>query len=285
MNRSCSIVAAAVLLAATGGPWSSMAAPEKEAAAGRALMKRYADAIVGVELVVTMKAKMGDNELPPQERRIEINGTVISPSGLTVTTLAGVDPQVQFDAVRASQPAGRRVELVGADFKEVKLRFSDGSEVPARFVLKDADLDLAFMAPETTEGGREYAHVKLDDAAEGAVLGSYYTVARAPKTLQRVPLVRVNEIMGIVEKPRRFFLLTDQSVGSPVFDSQGRALGITVQHFSNGRHNGFVVLPAADIAEMAKQAAAAQAKPATPATPAAPAAAPSEPAPPTKSGG
>src|SRR5687767_7450177 len=108
---------------------SLIAAPETEAAAGRMLLKRYADAIVNVELVVTIKVKMGDREAPPSERRIEINGTVISPSGLTVTTLAGVDPQVQFDAIRASQQGGGRApELVGADFKEVKLRLADGTE-------------------------------------------------------------------------------------------------------------------------------------------------------------
>ena len=65
----------------------------------------------------------------------------------------------------------------------------------------------------------------------------------------------------------RVYLLTDQSMGAPVFSPQGKALGITLQHFANGRSTA-IVLPAADIAEMAKQAAAAQAAPA-PATPAA----------------
>jgi hypothetical protein len=258
MKRSCSIIAVAAFLAAAS-PSFVHAAPEAQAAAGRALLKRYADAIVGVELVVTMRVKVGDRENPPREQRIEINGTVISPTGLTVTTLAAVDPQAQFEALRASQPAGRGPELVGVEFKEVKLRFADGREVPARFVLKDMDLDLAFMAPETEEAGREYSHVKLSEAAQGAVLSSYYFVARAPKTLQRVPLIRASEIVGIVEKPRRFFLLSDAAMGSPAFDPEGRVLGITVQHFANGRSNGMIVLPAEDVAEMAKQAAAAPA--------------------------
>ncbi|WP_414661467.1 S1 family peptidase [Horticoccus sp. 23ND18S-11] len=260
MNRSCSLLALAAIVAATGLT-SAHAAPEAQAAAGRALVKRYADAVVGIELVVTVKLKMGNQEAPPREQRIEINGTVISPSGLTVTTLAGVDPQVQFDAMRAAQPGGRVPELVGAEFKEVKLRFADGKEVPARFVLKDVDLDLAFMAPETAEPGREYAHVKLSDAAEGKVLNDYFYIARAPKVLQRAPLVRIGEIVGIIEKPRRFYLLTFQDPGSPVFDMDGKVLGITVQNFANGRMTGFVVLPSADIAEMSVQAAAAQAAP------------------------
>lgn len=258
MNRSCTLLTLAALVVAAG-PSSLHAAPEAQAVAGRALVKRYADAIVGVELVVTVKLKFGTQEQPPREQRIEINGTVISPTGLTVTTLASVDPQSQFEAMRAGQQGGRSLELVGVEFKEVKLRLADGKEVPARFVLKDADLDLAFMAPETAEPGREYPHVKLDEAAEGAVLNTYYYVARAPKSLQRIPLVRMSEITGIVEKPRRFFLVTDLNMGTPLFDSQGKVLGLSLQHFANGRQSA-VVMPAADIADMAKQAAAAQAK-------------------------
>jgi len=254
--RSCAWMAVfAVAAPLTGG---LRAAPPAEAAAGRALVQRYADAIVGVELVLITKVKMGDREQPPREQRVDVNGTVISASGLTVTSLAAVDPQVQFDALRGSAQGGR-MELVGVEFKEVKLRLADGKEVPAKFVLKDADLDLAFMAPETAEAGRDYAHVKLDDATEGVVLADYFFVARAPKSLQRIPLVRGSEVIGIVEKPRRFFLVTDQSVGTPLFDPQGRVLGISLQPFASGRAS-VIVMPAADIAEMAKQAAAAQAK-------------------------
>ncbi|MEY4938371.1 MAG: hypothetical protein RIQ93_106 [Verrucomicrobiota bacterium] len=221
--------------------------------------------VVGVELVVTLKVKMGDREAPPSERRIEVNGTVISATGLTVVSLAEVDPQVAFDAMRAGQGGGGRIELVGADFKEVKLRLADGSEVPARFVLKDADLDLAFMAPDLAAGAkqREFPYVNLEESANGAVLGSYFYVARAPKVLQRVPLVRSSEIMGMLEKPRRYYLMTEQSLGTPTFDAQGRVLGITLQHFANGRRSGFVVLPAGDIIDIARQAAAARVAPPT----------------------
>lgn len=255
MNRSLCFLAAAGLAVAAMAPGTAHAA---DAAAGRALVQRYADAIVGVELVVSLRVKFGEREQPAQERRIEVNGTVISPAGLTVTSLAQVDPQSQFDAMRTS--GARGPELVGADFKEVKLRFADGREVPARFVLKDGDLDLAFMAPETNEAGKEYPHVKLEESADGAMLGEFYYVTRAPKTLQRVPLVRSSAVMGIVEKPRRLFLMTEQSIGAPMFDPQGRVLGISLQNFANGRMTGLVVLPAVDIADMAKQAVAAQAQ-------------------------
>jgi hypothetical protein len=263
MKPSSSFAVLVSLAAALVAPCAS-AAPEADAAAGRALVKRYADAIIGIELVVTLKVKMGEREMPPREQRIEVNGTVISPSGLTVTSLASVDPQTEFEGLRAANPGGRGPELVGVDFKEVKLRTADGKEVPARFVLKDADLDLAFMAPETglENAPRAFSAVKLEDAANGTVLSTYYYVSRAGKTLQRAPLVRATEVMGIVEKPRRLFLMTDVALGTPVFDPQGKVLGVTLRYFASGRQAGIVVLPAEDIAEMAKQAAAAQAKPA-----------------------
>jgi hypothetical protein len=239
----------------------AQAAADKDAAAGRALMQRYADAIVSVELVVTLKLKQGDRELPAREQRVDINGTVISPGGLTVTSLAAVDPQTSLEAMR-SGPPGFRTELVGADFKEVKLRLADGQEIPARFVLKDADLDLAFMAPTPDAPGaqRPFPHVDLAKEVEGAVLGRYFFVGRAAKTLQRVPIVRATEVIGIVERPRRLYLVSNQSMGTPVFDLNGRVLGISLQHFASGRSSGLIVLPAGDIADMAKQAVAAQMK-------------------------
>ncbi|MEO7414446.1 MAG: S1C family serine protease [Opitutaceae bacterium] len=262
MTPSYSSVFAAAALFATSVCLPLRAASEAEAAAGRELVKRYADAIVGVELVVTIKLKVGGNERPPQEQRIEVNGTVISPSGLTVTSLAEVDPQALFDAVRSG--GGRGAELVGAEFKEVKLRLADGKEVPARFVLKDADLDLAFMAPDVTADASKPdfpSYVKLDESAEGVLLGNYFFVARERKVLQRVPIIRASEVAGIVEKPRRFYLVTAQTLGTPVFDLKGKVLGISVNNFANGRPTGLVVLPAGDIAEIAKQAAAIQAQP------------------------
>ncbi len=256
MKRILSLFAALALIMGAAVPRAGGAG----AAEGRAVAQRHAGAVVSVELVVTLKLKMGDREAPPQERQVAVNGTMISPAGLTVTSLAVVDPQQTYEAMGGQNS---RVQLVGADFKEVKLRLADGTELPARFVLKDADLDLAFMAPEVAEGtaSRTFEYVNLAEAAEGVVLGDYFSVSRAAKALQRVPLVRPTQIMGVIEKPRRLYLLTETSVGTPVFDPQGAVLGLSLQHFSNKRPTGLVVLPAADVAEMAQQAEAAMAKP------------------------
>ena len=76
MITSRPVMFAASVLLAVAFSSPVMAVPEADAAAGRELVKRYADAIVSVELVVTIKAKVGGQERPPQEQRIEVNGTV-----------------------------------------------------------------------------------------------------------------------------------------------------------------------------------------------------------------
>ncbi len=82
--------------------------------------------------------------------------------------------------------------------------------------------------------------------------------------MQRVPLVRPTLVIGIVEKPRRMYLMSEQQLGCPVFDLQGRLLGISVHHLSSSRSNGLIVLPAADIAEITQQAVIEAAKPPPP---------------------
>jgi hypothetical protein len=256
-----------LILAMASAPAGLHALTDAETKVGRDLAKRSADSIVGIEMVVTVKMTMGDRAAPPRENKIDINGTVLDSSGLTVTSLAAIDPRVQFEAMRGMMGAnGTRMEISETDYKEVRLRLSDGTEVPARVVLKDGDLDLAFIAPdpEAATAKREFIPVKLDTPAEGAVLNTYFVISRAPKVLQRVPLVRPSLVAGIVEKPRLMFLMTDQQLGCPVFDQQGRILGVFVQNLSGGRPSGLVVLPAADVAEIAKQAALEAAKPPAP---------------------
>jgi len=252
-------------LAGMAGPSSLRALTDSEAEAGRALIKRYADTIISVNLVMTLKITVGDRTMPPQEVRNEgVNGTVVSPSGLTVTSLSAIDPRAATMARLRGNGAtgGRNVQMADTEFKEVKLRLVDGTEIPARVVLKDPDTDLAFIAPDAAaSAGRIFPAVDLQNAAQAKVLQTYFDVLRASRDLQRVPLVNATTVMGIVERPRRIFLVTTDSPGSPIFDGSGAVLGICVEHMSAGRATGIVVLPSSQVAEIAKQAAVEAAKP------------------------
>ncbi len=277
------------------------AVSESEAASGQALVKRYADSIVSIELVVTIRISVNDKAMPPRENKVDVNGTVISPTGLTISALSIIDPRGALEAARAAQSGnGQKVDIGETEFKDVKLRLANGTEVPSAVVLKDPDLNLIFIAPLPSDStpARTFPYVSLDKEAPATVLGNYFFVSRASKNLQRVPVVHTAYIVGIVEKPRRMFLLNDQGVGIPVFDSSGLPLGMSTQYLDNGRPVGLVVLPPSDVAELAKQAAAIKpeekaekqeppaAVPSSPAKPASPpsTAVPSSPAVPPEGG-
>src|SRR5579863_8867281 len=148
MNTSRpTLVLFAALSFALASPRAGAVSPA-EAEKGRALIKQYADAIISIELVVTVRISVNDKAIPPQENKVDVNGTVISPSGLTITALSSVDPRGAMEAMRASRPNdGRKIEFGETEFKDVNLRLANGAEIPSAVVLKDPDLNFIFVAP------------------------------------------------------------------------------------------------------------------------------------------
>jgi hypothetical protein len=162
---------------------------------------------------------------------------------------------------------GQRIQIADSEYKDVKIRLADGTEIPAAVVLKDADLDLAFIAPtpgDATEPKRAFTYVNLDNPAEAIVLGDYFIISRADKALQRVPEVHEATLDGIVEKPRPLFIPSGSSIGCPMLSPDGRVLGLCVSRILDGHPvlaNGrpaSIILPAADVADEAHQAATAK---------------------------
>lgn len=240
----------ALLAVALAAPLS--AATEAEAAVGREIVKKNADAIVTIELVVNGGAG-GRGGRGSSEQKVEVNGTVIAPNGLTVTSLASIDPRVG---------RGRGSENSDSEFKEVKLRLADNTEIPAMVVLKDAELDVAFIAPIAGTGpAKTYPYLNLEDSGKAEVLGTYFDMTRLPKNMQRVPVIQTVSVLGLIEKPRRLILTTDQTLGCPVFDMKGKPLGIALAYLSNNTAIQIVVVPSEDIVDMAKQAASVKAVP------------------------
>jgi hypothetical protein len=257
--RTKNVILSAIL--AVAAPASRLSAvTDAEAATGKALLKQYADSIVSVDVVATISLTVGDHAMPPRENKVEENGTVISPTGLTVTVLSAIDPHDAIEAMIGARAMGaQKVEIGETEFKDVKLRLANNTEVPAVIVLKDPDLNLVFIAPlnDPTAKPRTFSYVSLDKSTTGEVLGNYYFVNRAPKSLQRVPIIRLTNVVAIVEKPRRMYLLSESAQGVPVYDASGLVLGLVTPYLENGRPSGrAVVLTAGDVADLATQAAA-----------------------------
>ncbi len=142
--------------------------------------------------------------------------------------------------------------------KAVRIRLADGTELPTEQVGKDPVRDLAFFAPVQSAAakGRTFTYVDLHQAAESAVvLGDCLHLMRLGDTMQRIAVVRPGSIIAVRERPRRLFVtstdLYTEGVGCPVFDAEGRVLGICLRFMDNDIPHSPVVVPAADVAEQA----------------------------------
>src|SRR5688500_11377104 len=138
------LVATATLLAlvAASGPVQA----QGDRAAGREIVKKWQSAIVNVRVVLKMRVSVGGREMQSMDESVETVGTVIDPSGLTVLSLGALNPGAMMNKMIGGGSGQERMEF-GSEPSDVKLRLADGKELPARIVLRDEDLDLAFLRP------------------------------------------------------------------------------------------------------------------------------------------
>lgn len=248
-----------VLLVFTAGIVTASAAPEASpSVVAHRLVQQYSKAIVRVNLVLRISGSVAGQAMPPREIKNEVLATVISPDGLTVVSLAALDVSEQLDGMRINTPKGpAKIEVSGAEFKAVKIVLPDGGEREARVVLKDTDLDLAFIRP-IDAGDVQYAFVDLTKEAKPDLLLTGYVLSRTARGLQGAPQVRRSDIVSLVQKPRVRIQPEIGVPSCPMFDEHGNVYGLCVRLMVNGKPSGIIVLPASEVAESARQAAAAK---------------------------
>jgi hypothetical protein len=227
---------------------------ESEATAGRLLARRYGDAIVTVKGSVYMTINIGLRKLPETERKIDVSGTMISAAGLTLTSLSTVDPREIFESMRGQfNTGGDSIDLGKTDFRDMRIVLADGKEIPVNIVFRDKDHDMVLLAPTKSEPGMgSFTYVDLGQATESAVLlGKYFHFSRAGQAFQRTLIVRECTVIGIIERPHRFFMVSTDiypdTLGCPVFAANGHVLGICLNNIFNGHPSGTMVVPATDL--------------------------------------
>jgi S1-C subfamily serine protease len=139
------VVAVALSFGVVGG---GLQAQDNRSAA-RDIVKKWQDAIVNVRVVLKTRMSMGGREMQSTDDSIDAVGTVIDPSGLTVMSLGSLNPAAMMNKLMGSASAGDQKIEITSEPSDVKIRLPDGRELPAKIVLRDEDLDLAFIAPTT----------------------------------------------------------------------------------------------------------------------------------------
>ncbi len=248
--------------------------------AARKTAKAYEQAIVNISVIAKVT---GHSTLPiglggGQEQKTESIGTVIDFSGMVVTSLSAVDQVRLMPTMKINIPeAGEATITFSSELHDLKYRLADGTEIPARIVLKDEDLDLAYIVPEKPLDGDTKAKIVAlpltDPAPNAQVVDRTILLGRTGKGLNYTPTLNLGRITACIIKPRRCYL-GGAELGAPVFNAQGLLLGLFVNKLDhevktiNPMAGGMpkpnmepIILPIAEVSAGAKQATEEAAKP------------------------
>lgn len=227
------------------------------------------EAVVTVQVVVETKMSWG-GESEKEERKVSAPGTVIDPSGLVVSSLSEVDPVRAFSAFMPDDGES----TLSSSVVDAKIRTNDGTEIPADVVLRDGDLDLAFLRPKKAPAS-PMKFVDLSQTAAPRLMDEIVLLYRLGTAANRSLAARLERVQSVVTKPRTFYVIDGERFGCPAFGIDGKPIGIVTLRtgqgegpsggrYSMNRDMLMVVLPCSTVAK-----AAAQAKTAEPEKPAA----------------
>jgi hypothetical protein len=116
---------------------------------------------------------------------------------------------------------------ISIEITDLKIRYMDGTEVPATVTLRDKDLDLVFISP-TTAPAQPQVCIDLGKVGKPALGDQIIFLYRLPQIGGRVIGVSIDRICAIIEKPRTFYVpdAMNTDIGSPAFTPDGAFVGI-----------------------------------------------------------
>jgi S1-C subfamily serine protease len=230
---------------------SVLAQSADERAASRAVVAKRSDAVVVVLATVKLRINVAGRE-QSQDQAVQTNGTILDASGLTVFSLAQIQPDETLTRMYSRQmPSGSGKIEVTSEPSDIKMHLGDGRELSAKLVLRDTDLDLAFIRPtEPLTSSLTYV-----DAPSGkaSLLDTLTVVRRTNESSGWLTGASFANVELVIDKPRTYYQVAGAGTpGAPFFDMAGRFVGILLMRDTATRASA--VLPADDIREVAKQA-------------------------------
>ena len=262
----------------------SYAGADENSVAGRKILEQYQNGLVSLKTVAKVRMMAGGKEQFNKEIEAVSTATVINPSGLAVTSASAINPGEALEKtmknVSARAGQGNADITFNIELLSISMVLPDGKEVPAGIVLRDKDLDLAFLRPTKKLGAPVFA-LDLSQAGSVNTLDPIVILNLLPKEYYgRKPIVALDRIAAVVEKPTKFYVPNDQrsiKLGVPVFSLDGKIVGIMATQIPNAAPVGtaleqmlglandtagglVVIVPAADILELTKQIPAPETK-------------------------
>jgi len=236
---------------------------------GRAIFKEHQHSVVTVQLVLKSKFSMPGRGAESNESRQDVTGTVVDPFGLTVLSLTATDPGTILQTMLSGGSDEESKFKMETELSDVKILLDDGSELASEVVLRDRDLDLAFIRPKT-KLTTPLSALDLTKSAKAEILDQVIALNRLGNSAGRAYSAIVERISAIVQRPRLFYVpdasIGTSTLGAPAFNVDGKLLGIFVMRSMKGRSGGggamfnmqpegftAIILPADDVLKAIKQ--------------------------------
>lgn len=225
----------------------------------RKIAEAHRDAIVTVSIVFDIKSSYG-GQTDSREQKHSTTATIIDPDGLTVASLVQVSPDSYLSQMDS---AGESTKY---DIKDIKIKTADGDDIPADLVLRDRDLDLAFIRPKT-KPAQPLPYVDITNASTPQILDQVVILSRLGQLANHAASARLDRVESVVTKPRTFYIINGtlhQELGIPVFTIDGKCVGILVVRLNMSKSASseermyLTVLPCSTLANAAKQAKTAE---------------------------
>lgn len=258
MNTNFKSLCAVATLAAL--PFASFS--DEFAQKARAVFTKNKDAVVTVQLVVKSKLSMQGSPSRSSESRQEVTGAVVDPSGLAVVSLSSIDPGQMMQNLTS----GDRIKME-SELADLKILLPNGDEVPCEVLLRDNDLDLAFIKPKT-KPQTPMSALDLAQAGAAEIGDPIVAINRLGNAAGRAHSIAAERISAIVQRPRLFYVpdanMTTSSLGCPCFTLDGKLLGVMVLRATKGASSAGsfstqnpnytgIILPTADVQKIARQ--------------------------------
>jgi hypothetical protein len=262
------IMPALVMVSVCTAPVVAQSAQDRTAA--REITAKYGDAIVTVLGGIKVHMSMNGKDMPVPDTKIQSNAVVLDGSGLTVMPLSALDTADAASPFLSGMAGagGPKLEMT-SEPSDLRIRLGDGREVEAHVVLRDKDLDLAFLRPVDA---LDKPVAALDGpSAKPGVMDAVVGLQRYGEMAGWQVAASLGYVQLIIDKPRLMYVVAAE--GSAVFDMTGKFIGMLVTKHAKptgGDSNPFallagggamegigmmtVVLPADDIRAVAKQA-------------------------------
>lgn len=237
-------------------------------------MGEHSGSVLTIRLVIKEQYDGGGMDSQEYEQVSEITGTVIQPDGLMVTALSATDPAHLYEGIMDAMPeeAGFKFET---SLSKVVILTNEGKEIPAKVVLRDKDLDLAFIRP-ADKPSTPWSHVALAGDASAEQFDALVLAYRLGVSASRACTASFPRVASVLQKPRKLYFLgawDGTELGGPAFTTSGQCLGIAVMRFVKSGSPSVmsmlggdptmapVIVPGAAVLESAAQATEEEVKP------------------------